>query len=154
MSLHHLDPRHGELCLCQSKLDRELDRDPQPDCPTCHGTGRRGGDAEPVFSVDFYPHEPERGWYAYGGEDWEDVIAGPCDTEPDAVFAARCALAGVVVEYESGEDNHYHDGYPPLKGWYWLVKREGRHRAIGWDGRALTRDAALCAALDAKGGRS
>lgn len=158
MSLHHLDPRYGEPCpgpvgqVCRNgKLhgNRNGESVPVSDCPACHGTGRRGGEGEPSIATWRYDGSladslPD-GWY------WEVTLGkrahtpaekahagtyGPFPTEADALFAARCALAEVVVSrVNNGPDSER------------FVAQFGRSMCVF----GPTRDAALCAALDARG---
>jgi hypothetical protein len=162
MTFHYLDPRHGEPCAkCEDGEVCEflpLIGERWIKCPACAGTGKRGGDAEPVIKTwrydgslaDSFP----AGWY------WEVTLGkrahskaekthagtyGPFPTDADALFAARCALAGVQVCGLGSTLNG------PTDSFYWWPASGafGKDR----DGSYPTRDAALCAALDARGSR-
>ena len=73
---------------------------------------------------------------------WDDGRARkPYSSKVDCLFAARCAIADILVEDKSFEHNGKR-----LDGWRWSPRR-GDHIAL-WSLTYPTRDAALAAALE------
>ena len=89
VTLHFAHPDGAPKCdICRGSGNRGFHR-----CDPCNGTGL-DPDAKPEIEVVTAVTA------GVGGYHWRDTarrLRGPFDTEADAIFAARCALAGCGV---------------------------------------------------------
>ncbi len=125
-----LDPRWHETCSCLTAEAIEFDRDAQPECDACVGTGLRGGNREQEIEI----RETDDLWeWRHPDGRWLPLIRN--GSSVDIHTAARCAFAGVEVI-----------GFTTTGRYQWRNADDVFLRVYLY----TTPKAALCAALDAK----